>query len=285
LTRRPAGQAQRSVLARHAFFLEGRTGNSFCLTVQPSTAARGGVLYVHPFAEEMNKARRMAALAAAAYAADGWMVLQPDLLGCGDSADDFGAATWDAWLGNLDAAWTWLRARCDGPLVLWGLRAGALLIADWLAAAGGAAPLLLWQPVTSGRQHLTQFLRLKAAGDMLTESDAATTMALARGELEAGRSVEVAGYRVSPQLARGLQACNLRLAAGYPAPVTVLEVAPAGRDQPSPAIGALTEQWRSQGTPVTAEVVAGAAFWQSVEIETAPALVEHSRAWLDREIR
>ena len=49
-------------------------------------AVRARVLYLHPLAEEMNRSRRMAALQARALAAAGCEVLQPDLLGCGDSA-------------------------------------------------------------------------------------------------------------------------------------------------------------------------------------------------------
>ena len=46
----------------------------------------GSILYVHPFAEEMNKSRRMAALQAHGLAQAGYAVLQVDLRGCGESA-------------------------------------------------------------------------------------------------------------------------------------------------------------------------------------------------------
>jgi alpha-beta hydrolase superfamily lysophospholipase len=66
-----------------AFFLPAASGQRFCLFHQPDslTAARGAVVYVHPFAEEMNKSRRMAALQAKALAAAGYAVLQIDLHG------------------------------------------------------------------------------------------------------------------------------------------------------------------------------------------------------------
>src|SRR5687768_8838655 len=69
-------------------------GRRFCLLHMPSRPARALVVYVHPFAEEMNKSRRMAALQARALAASGHAVLQIDLLGCGDSSGDFGDASW-----------------------------------------------------------------------------------------------------------------------------------------------------------------------------------------------
>jgi len=56
-------------------------------------AALGSVLYGHPFAEEMNKSRRMAGLQARALARAGYDVLQIDLRGCGGSSGDFGDAS------------------------------------------------------------------------------------------------------------------------------------------------------------------------------------------------
>ena len=93
----------------------------------------GLVVHVHPFAEEMNKARRMAALQARALAAEGFAVLQIDLMGCGDSEGDLADTRWDDWLDDVAHATTWLRQQHPGtaseapPLWLWGLRAGALL--------------------------------------------------------------------------------------------------------------------------------------------------------------
>ena len=67
------------------------------------------MVYIHPFAEEMNKARRMAALQSRALAAAGFDVLQIDLLGCGDSSGDFGDATWNDWVNDVVHGCRWLR--------------------------------------------------------------------------------------------------------------------------------------------------------------------------------
>ena len=54
-----------SVHAREAFFLPGpRPPGRFCLLHLPTGPVRGCVLFVPPFAEEMNKSRRMVALTA-----------------------------------------------------------------------------------------------------------------------------------------------------------------------------------------------------------------------------
>ena len=74
-----------------AFFLPADRGARFVL-FQPAQrdVSRGTILYVHPFAEEMNKARRMAALQTRAFADAGYDVMRIDLYGCGDSSGDSG---------------------------------------------------------------------------------------------------------------------------------------------------------------------------------------------------
>ncbi|HEX4883865.1 MAG TPA: hydrolase 2, exosortase A system-associated [Casimicrobiaceae bacterium] len=268
-------------MSREAFLVEGEGGDRFCLLTRAHAPVRGSMLYVHPFAEEMNKSRRMAACASAAFADRGWNVLQPDLFGCGDSAGAFGEATWQRWIEDVDRAWTWLCTHCPGPHLLWGLRAGALLLSDWLAIVGHRAPLLLWQPVVSGKQHLAQFLRLKAAGEMLADADGAQAVARVRAELAAGRAVEIAGYEIAPALAEGLSAAALRLPPGARGPIAVLETAMGDLRQVSPALDRLVREWRGAGHDVGADTASGPPFWQTLEIEVAPDLVARSLAWLD----
>lgn len=272
-------------MRREAFFLDGPAGKRFCLVTRPDGDPVGGLLYLHPFAEELNKSRRMAALAAREFAERGWCVLQLDCHGCGDSAGDFGDATWNGWIADVGLGWDWLCRHVDAPVALWSLRGGSLLAADWLARVDARPPLLMWQPVTNGKQHLTQFLRLKAASEMLAESDAKAVMAKIRDELKAGCEVEVAGYRLSPALASGLDAAALRLPASFPSPVALLELASGERADVSPALRTSVSRWAADGTPVTAEAVPGPPFWQTQEIEIAPGLIERSAAILDRFVK
>lgn len=271
--------------AREAFFLEAQGGGRFCLATHPVGPPKGAVLFVGPFAEELNKSRRMVALAARAFASAGWMVLQLDCYGCGDSAGEFGEADWATWVGDVGLGRRWLsdwlqmQGR-DLPLVLWGLRAGSLLIADHLATEPGAQ-LLLWQPVTSGKQHLTQFLRLKAASEMLAESDAKTAMARVKAALQAGETVEVAGYAVRAALASGMEAAMLRLPSGGTPSVEIVEVGAEGGSV-SPAVAVLGERWREEGIRVGMQAHSGPAFWNTQEIETVPGVIEASLAALER---
>ena len=246
--------------------------------------ARGLVLYVHPFAEEMNKARRMAALQARALAAAGLAVAQLDLLGCGDSAGDFGDASWARWVDDVVHAARWLQQRHparDGesapPLWLWGLRAGTLLAVAAgarLAEAGSACHYLFWQPAPLGKLLLQQFLRLRAAGE-LAAGQAKAAMEQLRAELAAGRAVEIAGYTLSPALCKGLEQAELQPPpAQSPGRLLWFELSAVENPRLAPAGAATLAAWQQAGWQVQAQAVQGPPFWQTTEIEDAPALLD-----------
>ncbi|MBV5298709.1 MAG: hydrolase 2, exosortase A system-associated [Rhodoferax sp.] len=261
----------RAAVAPQAFFLEAALGQRFCLFHAPPGGhdARAGLLYIHPFAEEMNRSRRLVAEQSRAFVRAGFAVLQMDLYGCGDSAGDFEDATWALWRDDVMLAHDWLRARITGPLWLWGLRSGCLLAAQ-LAGQAAAANLLFWQPVVSGQQHLKQFLRLGPTADMLRGGAGAGVAELLQ-QLALGNLVEVAGYRVSPKLARGLALATLDdLGAG--AHVRCLELSHAPDAAISPALAAQLLRWQAGGCQAVASVIEGPACWQVAASPTCPAL-------------
>ncbi len=246
----------------------------------PVGVPRAALLYVHPWAEEMNKSRRMAALQSAALCRAGFAVLQVDLLGCGDSSGDFGDATWAGWVDDVEHAAKWLQAQHAAPLWLWGLRAGALLAVQAAQRLAAPARFVFWQPPPAGKPLLQQFLRLKAAAD-LQGGQASAVISGLRATLAAGGSVEVAGYRVAADLASGFEAAALApppVAAG--GQVVWLETSPRADTELLPASQPVIERWRAAGVDVTAQVVQGPPFWQTVEIEVASALIDATLAAL-----
>jgi exosortase A-associated hydrolase 2 len=256
------------------FFAATPRGRRFAIESRDRDEPRGGVLFVHPFAEENNKSRRMAALTARALCDDGWTVLRCDLHGCGDSEGDFGEATWSTWCEDLNFWSDWLRARTDGPVLIWTLRAGALLAVDWLRDAGVSLPLLLWQPVTNGQRHLTQLLRLRAAASMLDAREARGVVSSLRETLATGSPVTVAGYTLNPELANPLEQAVLQLPQDYGCPVSVLEITGQPEAVPSAGLNKLVQAWQASGINVRISSVTGPPFWQTVEVETAPELIE-----------
>jgi exosortase A-associated hydrolase 2 len=252
----------------------------FCLLQHPpsGTTTRGAILFVHPFAEEMNRCRRMAALQARAFADAGWSVLQIDLAGCGDSAGEFSEATWERWREDVIDSAAFLRERWGERLVLWGLRVGALLAAEAAQRIERVHGLVLWQPVLSGKQYLQQFLRLKAAAEMMaqTAGDRTGTQAL-REQLARGDAVEIAGYTVSSPLALGLEAAELQPPQNATR-VAWLEVASTAGAELGPASRARVERWLGAGHDVHTRVVEGPQFWQTLNITEAPALIDATHA-------
>jgi exosortase A-associated hydrolase 2 len=253
------------------FFLPAAHGEQrLCLFHAPARPPRSRVLYLHPFAEEMNKSRRMAALACRALAEAGHAVLQIDLRGCGDSSADFGDASWVDWQGDVRLGLAWLDANtpADAPLWLWGLRVGGLLAAnDW----GRPVHHVFWQPMTSGKLALQQFLRLKLAAEMAGGASKGL-MEQMKSTLAAGDAVEVAGYRLSGALANGLDASRLA-PVGTPGRVEWLEVSTREDAALTPVSEQSIKSWADAGWAVRSRIVPGPGFWATSEIELAPVLI------------
>lgn len=264
----------------------GEAGRRFCIWQAPAASSplRGVIVQVPAFAEEMNRSRRMVAMQARALAAAGWAVLQFDLLGCGDSRGDFGDATWDEWLQDVQGAVAlaqW-RATPQGgssgalPLWLWGHRAGCLLACEAAVRLQQPHHLLLWQPTLSGKTVLQQFLRLETAARLMENAPHGPS---AKDKLAADERAEVSGYEIQPALARGLEEALLLPAADCLSAIW-LDVAPDPRGSLPPAAEAAVARWSSAVGALTHQTVQGPAFWQTTEIEDAPQLLGATQAAL-----
>jgi hypothetical protein len=124
---------------------------------------------------------------------------------------------------------------------------------------------VLWQPVFDGTRFLTQFLRLRTAASLM--EDRKESVADLRAQLKAGEAIEVAGYRLSGELANDLDAVAApeRLPAAF-GDVSWLEVVrDAESPLPAPAMK-LIDQTRAQGGTITSCGLPGEPFWSSTEI-------------------
>ncbi len=255
-----------------AFFLDASPGRRFCLYYPPAGICRGGLLYVHPFAEEMNKSRRAVTLQALEAARCGYAVLLIDLFGCGDSDGDFADARWQIWLDDLAVAASWMKGVCSAPITLWGLRLGVPLMLEYARDSGVTFKgFILWQPVVTGDHFLTQFLRLRLANEMLSGSDTKTSVKDLRHELAEGRILEVAGYPVAPQLAAAVDGIRLSELVDASGRYHWFEVAPSARPFP-PASSKTILSWTERGAAVHEQQILGENFWQSQEITVCPEL-------------
>lgn len=248
------------------FFFDAEPGTRFSLYHAPSpqAPARGAILYVHPFAEELNRCRRMAALQSRQFADLGFAVLQIDLFGCGDSCGDFNAARWDWWQRDLATALAWLAERSGGPVWLWGARLGGLLALDF-ACTNAVDGLILWQPVLQGRSCINQFLRQAPGGPDL------------RTRLRTHGQVEVGGYELTAALAQAIDSCKasrMRLPA---CPVHWFATGSAPFSRLRATAARLQRRWAANGTTLYLHPIEALPFWTG-QTPLCPALLAATSA-------
>jgi len=264
-------------------FLETPRGRIFCM--HSPVRAEGCLVVVPPFADEMNRSRRMWNLLAAQLAAKGVGTLIADLYGTGESDGDFADARWESWCEDLDVVCRFAREAGTRRIALLGVRLGALLALDYQrriagqpASDGGIVQLILWQPVLDGRQNMNQFLRLKLAAGLRTSAAVKETTASLRERLARGEKLEVAGYELAPELLAAVDAIDGQsLAPTSIARVDWLEVSTNEARVLMPASQRMLEAWRAAGVNVHGRVVRGEAFWALQEITTAPELIALTR--------
>jgi len=257
-----------------AEFLDSAGGRIFALLRRPpGHDSRRCVLLVAPFAEEMNKSRRQMTLVAESLLESGMAVLCVDPIGTGDSEGEFSEATWRAWKVNIATALHWAEYVGTPVSAAIGVRLGCALMAEGLRDANlSVHRTVFWQPVASGRQFLTQFLRLRVAATMM--GGGSETVEELKRTLASGRSVEVAGYELSPTLWQEIERVELVGALGaHLGEAALIELARADGGDLSVPTRRIVESGRSLGLAIEGVRIVGEPFWASTEIVTNVALV------------
>jgi exosortase A-associated hydrolase 2 len=262
------------------FFINGSQGRLFAL-YYPPLSGEPDVLVLHlpAFGEEMNKSRRMVALQSIELSQNNVGVLVVDLFGTGDSEGLLENATWQTWLDDIDAAIEWLKQQhSDIPLYLWGLRFGGALAASYATQGSTKIQgLLLWQPLLSGKMMLNQFLRLRVASAMTSQSSAGkpteTTKSLLQ-DLAEGSAVEVGGYLLSPELSASILTVEIdRFLFTLPLTILWLDFVSGEAVKPSPASDKVINLWTQQKIVVNWAAINGDRFWSTQEIAVCPELI------------
>ncbi|MDP2902542.1 MAG: hydrolase 2, exosortase A system-associated [Methylovulum sp.] len=269
-------------------FIESSVGKLFAIYWPPvgKPYFDKAIIHIPAFAEEMNKSRRMVALQAQAFSDLGYAVLVLDLFGTGDSTGDFGEATWEIWLQNIDAGIDWLKQQGAQSVDLWGLRIGALLAMDFSSRKRHRIQhLIAWQPVLNGDVFITQFLRLRVTAAMMNKHASREKVSDIKQQLLEGRAIEVAGYLLNSDLIKPLMALHAdRLDWQTVNEVAIFEVAP-GEDNPG-VIGNTQLLVILQERNINASLikVVDDAFWSSQETCEASDLIKAScdkvKQWL-----
>jgi exosortase A-associated hydrolase 2 len=254
-------------------FIAGRAGPLFVLRRGSPTSGRC-VLVVPPFAEEMNKSRRMVALASIRLAAAGVVTVMPDLYGTGDSGGDFADADWELWRDDVVRTVRWCDSRVGPVTGVLAVRLGCALACDEqvLAAMPALSRTVFWQPVLDGSRFLAQFLRLRVAASMA--NDVRESVADLRRALSVVGEIEVAGYRVPSGLAGALD--EIREPPVLPVGLGVVEWFELVRENGlpvAPSSSRLIQASVAAGLSVAGHSLLGEPFWAATEIVTNDELV------------
>lgn len=239
------------------------------------------MLFVPPFGEEMNKSRRQVTETATRLVAAGYGTLVVDLFGTGDSAGEFSEATWEAWTSNVVSAISWAAGQGLPIEAVVAIRVGCMLAAEGLQRAQcSVRRTVFWQPVDSGRQFMTQFLRLRVAAAMMA-SDGTETVDDLKARLERGETVEVAGYPLTAALWRAIDEAELtRLLEARLGRLSIFEIGRAREGELSVPGRRLLQTATDQGLQASGIRIAGDPFWSSTEIVTNPELARQTVEFL-----
>lgn len=228
------------------------------------TAIDRAILILPPFAEEMNRTRRLVHDTATALGNHGIPSLSCDFYGTGDSAGDFADARWDIWLDDARRAIAWMRDQGARRIGIFAVRLGALAA---LELSGDCQDLFLLQPQLDGKRAMRQFLRIRLASDMERSQRgvaAGPNAEVLEAMLRAGDSVTIAGYELPGALYqavidRPLANCTL----GTLAAVHVIGLG-AADDDPA-AINRHLSLLAGWGAAPQAHILSGPAVWQQLE--------------------
>jgi exosortase A-associated hydrolase 2 len=265
-----------------AEFVTSGKGPIFVVAKHPQSFDGRCVLVVPPFAEEMNKSRRMISEFAVSMVSSGFAVVVPDFYGTGDSEGDFSETDCETWLTDLATTEAWIQSKGWSLDSILGIRLGCLIAAHFALKRNCALrALAFWQPVLDGTRAIEQFLRLRVAASLM-EDKKETVSALSK-ELATGHAVEVAGYQLSPSLAAQME--NLTLPAITSGRLHWFEVLRAPEAAVPRASSNAMEQIVTAGVTAALHTVIGKPFWATTEIEVNQELLEATSSVLAGEAR
>jgi hypothetical protein len=112
------------------------------------------------------------------------------------------------------------------------------------------------------------------ATEMMVSGSAGGGSAGLRKRLADGETVEVAGYEITPELAREMDALRLAAVSVADVPIDWFEVVPSGGDALPPGSKRIVEQWRNEGRMVRTHVIDGDPFWATVEVTDCLSLLD-----------
>jgi exosortase A-associated hydrolase 2 len=265
-----------------AYYREGVAGKIFCVEHGPPAGAdtKGVVVLIPPFGEEMNKSRRLISLQAREFANIGFHTIVPDLFGTGDSEGEFGEASWDIWVQDLEALVRWANHSFRAKVTLWGVRFGSLLIPPVLERILDKADrLVFWNPMNDGAQFSRELFRLARAGNLVGTHEGKP------GEKGGGTALEsekweIGGYEIPRNLAEAAKRIRMEDLSNVGIGVLWAEVVRSTGLPPPKRTRDVLEVLSDSSMAISHVRIQGDLYWGTSEITVIPKLVRETTDWM-----
>tara|TARA_R110002049_G_scaffold147342_1_gene310155 strand:+ start:124754 stop:125497 length:744 start_codon:yes stop_codon:yes gene_type:complete len=163
------------------------------------------VILVPPFAEEMNRSKKMYVLCARLLANAGIHSLCFDFAGTGDSYGEWGDFDYSDWKQNLIDVYQFAK-KFASNISLITMRDGGLISLNLVKQNDiNIDKCVLWDPIDSGEVLIRQLIRMKIANAMAGDLKKITTREVL-DEIDKSGFLEVGGYHVSSDLIAAIKA-------------------------------------------------------------------------------
>ena len=253
LTSTPEGGTERA-----GFF--GPDGALFGYTHMPPAGPLGGLLICSPLHGELGKNYSREVLLARNLAARGIVVQRFHYRGSGHSAGSSTELTFDSLVEDAQIALEQLEVLTQKePVAFLGTRLGAL-VASVPAGRRRGAPVILWEPSGSARQHFRAVMRAGIVRGLKSGDAADAPAQFSLSRLETDGMVDVLGYPITWPLYESLADKSIPIALGdEPRAVQIVQF--GGRRPGRPEVLALAEQLASRRATTSVELLDAEESW------------------------
>jgi exosortase A-associated hydrolase 2 len=245
----------------------------------PSRPAQVGLVFCSALWDEETSSYKHLARWAKELEERGFAVVRFHAYGTGDSDGDLTDFTLEGVLADTSAAAQLLRERTGVKCVgIVGLRFGGS-VAVHAASTVQADSLILWSPIMNLQQYCRELLRLRLSKDLVHQqyNQVKVTSRSMMHDLETGKSVDILGYELSPELYHQMNARSC-----WPDEPPAKKVLLLARPHEQGQYLLIVQAWKSRGCQVEVQLLPQKTFWE--EAYLYPRLfADASLQWLARE--
>ena len=237
------------------------------------------VIFVPPFAEEMNRSKRMYVLCARLLADAGIHSLCFDFIGTGDSSGEWGDFNYSDWKNNLIDVYR-LAKKFAPKISLVTLRDSALISLNLIKQADiQIDKCVLWDPIDSGEVLIRQLVRMKIASAMAGDLKKITTKEVLESVEQSG-FLEVGGYHVSSELINQIKAEKISDSIEAVLALTQMHWMTTGKSNSNDAMPICLSKLNlaeSLLRQLTMHAVNDVKFWMQQEVTISPLLLRETK--------